>query len=81
MAIPICAAAVSHIHITNVILTSSNKKVVRDDNASHWTEEDAPAAQHRDKCSRVGDIIPRADYYRDDCQDIAASSDIDPLRA
>lgn len=80
ISIPVRTSTVTHIHIANVILTSSNEKIIRDDNAGHWAEEDAPATKHSNKRSRIGHIVPRTNRYGDHCENVASSPDVDPLR-
>lgn len=80
MAIPVCAAAVPHIHVANVILAPSNQKVIRDNYSCHWAEKHGPATQHRYECSRVRHVVPGTNRYRDHRQDVATSPDVDPLR-
>lgn len=78
MPIPIAAFLVAHVHIADVILAKSHKKVVADNYTCHGAQEDTPTAEDSDKSSRIDDVVPGTNGDCNDGENVASTANVDP---
>lgn len=51
--VPVGAACVAHVHVSDMVLAMVDEEVIRDHDTRHGTEKDTPTAQHRYECAWV----------------------------
>ena len=78
MRIPISASRL--VQVLDIYITTSNHKVIRDEDAKERTEEDAVAAQKGQKPRGIGEDVPWANGHAEQISEPHSSTDVEESR-